>query len=261
MKYETLLPQLVWNSTSVVDVDIRAASLDAFTAITLSDGKRRSYSGSLSVDKTTSGHGGLYATPVSNSQWYQFFLVPATGDDDSLEVIASTANASAGPESGEAFRYIGSNRTDGSGLWFEFVYRGPVYHFTRIDQMIKIKHLQNMVADTWYKFDYGALEHAPVGVVSVMYVAAGSNATSHANTSGVYASSSDGGDPWTLSATIKEGHQFIRTGASGAGGHSSQGNVEVPFRSGDTTLCLGADDTYNLVSAGLRAFTNKYLEE
>lgn len=87
-------PRVLWNSASVVDVELPFAALGVSTYYRLQDGQIYPFPGGLQCDLTASGIGGLDTGSEAPNTWYHLYLVL---DGSILKPIFSTNDPGTGP--------------------------------------------------------------------------------------------------------------------------------------------------------------------
>lgn len=263
---ETSLPMLEYVDDTTVNVVAKPYNIDGTHAITLSDGKRRTFSGDLSIDITVTGNGGVAVLPVTAGFWYQVYLVPSSLNDDNLSVVADVSTIGSGLSTGQPGRYIGSFKLSASGIVTKFVYRGSRFYFLRLIDWPPIngKNAQGgttagftfTVDNTWKGLTYDSMNLFPAGVASSVKITA--NADNMGAFFAVYVQSGVSAQPLTVappSARFLTGHAASFQG-------ESPGDMDVPIIDGDTHLWFYSSTTgFSNTSVGAIGFTNKYIEE
>jgi len=124
------VPQLQYNDASTVDVVKLAGASDRLW-MTLSDGRRYYYDlGTLQVDITASGLGGLDTGSEASSTWYQVFAVEDSSNPGQFGVVISASNPETCPTGFNAFKYLGRFYNDSSSDIRKFFYLGCEHHTT-----------------------------------------------------------------------------------------------------------------------------------
>jgi hypothetical protein len=114
------LPVMTYASAATITV--AAASGEPSTVyLTLQDGKRRSFTGTLTFNFANGAADlGLDEGSEASSTWYYMYLVPKNGDDTLLSLRASDNAPSTGPTGYTNFRHIGEFRNDSSSNILSF---------------------------------------------------------------------------------------------------------------------------------------------
>jgi hypothetical protein len=167
MIYETSLPYVDWTSATVVTVKAKPGDVHTYVGCTLSDGKRRSFTGDITIDNTGTGEGKLDTGTVAADTWYATYLVPKGADDDLLVAVASTNAPTSGPTGYSAFRYIGYQKTNSSSQWMKIAQRSNRFFIVQCDEYISVKS-GAMNEDTWYGTDISSL--IPDGILSSVFL-------------------------------------------------------------------------------------------
>lgn len=112
------IPILEYNSASVVNIKAVAGASTTINAL-LNNGARYTYNGTLTVNLTVSGLGGIDIGSEASSTWYYIYLVPS-GVNGQLGAIASITAPTTGPTGYSVWRYIGAIRNDSSSNIIKF---------------------------------------------------------------------------------------------------------------------------------------------
>lgn len=112
------IPILEYNSASVVNIKAVAGASTTLNAL-LNNGARYVYNGTLTVNLTVSGLGGIDIGSEASSTWYYIYLVPS-GVNGQLGAVASITTPTAGPTGYSVWRYIGAIRNDSSSNIIKF---------------------------------------------------------------------------------------------------------------------------------------------
>jgi len=100
------VPILQYNSASVVDI-AKAPGAAAELSVILNDGMRYRHTGTLTVDLTVSGRGGLDTGSEAVSTPYYIYLVPDVAGTG-LSAVASASDPDTGPTGFSVWKYIGA---------------------------------------------------------------------------------------------------------------------------------------------------------
>lgn len=220
-------PILQYNSASVVDVTNKlGASPELF--VTLNDGVKRRNIGTLTVDLTVSGRGGLDTGSEAISTWYYLYLVPNVAGTG-LSAVASVIGPATGPTGFSVWKYIGFIRNDSGGDILRFKQTGPSFDFVNLQAAY---NGSSVAAFAWTSLSL-------VGVVPVT-----------ASIAKVYATSSADAGVWqyyTLGAVTAKSKHIL----SNEGDSTLSGEFEIPlfetqtmyhkleFGAGSSALVLG----------------------
>jgi hypothetical protein len=118
------LPTMTYASAATITV-AAAPGEPSTVYLTLQDGKRRSFSSTLTFNFANGAADlGLDEGSEASSTWYYMYLVPKSGDDTLLTLRASDNAPSTGPAGYTNFRYIGAFRNDGSSNILSFTQVG-----------------------------------------------------------------------------------------------------------------------------------------
>lgn len=140
-KYEpdSSQPKGTWGSATTVDFAARPGQ-PALVRRTLSDGKSRTFSGTLNWDSANgvADLGFDEAASQTGDAWIYFYLVPDTGNDDLLTVVASDNPPSTGPTGRSIFECVWVDyRSSGSlievyqnGNRFNYATNSAIFGFT-----------------------------------------------------------------------------------------------------------------------------------
>lgn len=127
---DTALPQLTYSSVSAINV-AAAPGQNATVALTLQDGKQRTFTGTLAWSFTNGvADLGLDTGAEASSTWYYMYAVPKSGADDFLTVRASVTGPATGPTGYSNWKYLGAFRNNGSGNILKFYQDGSGYGFS-----------------------------------------------------------------------------------------------------------------------------------
>ncbi|NIT77395.1 MAG: hypothetical protein GWN58_23575 [Anaerolineae bacterium] len=113
---------LTYASSTSVTVSPRGGTA---IRLTLQDGKQRTVSAAQAFNPSLgAADGGLDTGTEASSTWYYVYLVPKSGDDNSLAVRGSTSPPATGPTGYSNYWYVGPVRNDGSSDLVEFTQVG-----------------------------------------------------------------------------------------------------------------------------------------
>jgi hypothetical protein len=107
------VPQLAYNSASVVDVSPKAGTSSRLWLL-LSDGIRYYADGTQTIDLTTTGLGGLDTGTEAVSTWYYCYAVPSA-TTWVFDVVASVTGPATGPTGYSSWKYLGAVYNDSAG--------------------------------------------------------------------------------------------------------------------------------------------------
>lgn len=117
--YPENIPVLEYNSASVVNVTAAPGCSTTLRAV-LNNGQEYTYTGTLTVDLSVSGRGGLDTGSEASGTWYYVYLVPNV-NGDALSVVCSASSPATGPTGFPVWKYVGPIRNDGSSNILPFV--------------------------------------------------------------------------------------------------------------------------------------------
>lgn len=125
------LPWMTWATVNTVTVQPAPGYSEC--ALQLQDGKIRTFSGSLTFNKTTTGQGGMDSGTGGADEWLYLYVVPDAGDDDLLEVVGSNSSPTSGPIGYTEHQYIGVCRTNSSNQILQFDQCGATFYIRRTE--------------------------------------------------------------------------------------------------------------------------------
>jgi hypothetical protein len=220
-------PILQYNSVSVVDITNKpGASAELFA--TLSDGVKRRNIGTLTVDLTVSGRGGLDTGSEAISTLYYLYLVPDVAGTG-LSAVASVTGPATGPTGFAVWKYLGAIRNDSSGDIIQFKQTGPNFDFVDLQAAY---NGSSVAAFAWTSLNLASVVPVTAGIAKI------------------YATSSADASTWqyyTLGAVTAKSRFIL----SNEGDSTLSGTFEIPlfesqtmyhkleFGSGSIALVLG----------------------
>ncbi len=117
---DTARPRMSYNAVGKIDV-MAVSNMGNEVRQTLSDGKQRTFGGTLTFDFANGvAENGLDTGSEASSTWYYLYLVPKSSNDTQLVLRASVTNPATGPTGYTIWKYIGAFRNDGSSNIIKF---------------------------------------------------------------------------------------------------------------------------------------------